>query len=649
MLIWVVAYLFWINVIALLITVYIIRRQYYSGDKLSNVAPVLLMCVGGIWGVLCAKLIFTTSQKHNKKGSSVDDVVLKHTKIDNWCTPIVGVPELPSPALNRPHPISSDHTIEHPILRSTFASNQIIVLLDTDQPEVDMARFAKVFKTVYPADEYSVGYYNTSTRVMQLIVPSVELENVLERLPNELPELRFMLTYNEMYGEDESDSGQVDEGYIRHYYNSIQCIDAWKVTQGSSNVTVAVIDSFFDLTHPALRNTYKDEINIRDLNRNVAAPKNIPEKRARHGSVVAGIAVGNDMTSGYRGVAPNCSWMPIALGAKMNSLLIVEGVMYAIYNGADVINISLGSEIKESLKSISIDEQIDISNKKGKQLQSIWDYIYTIAEKHNSVIVWAAGNDDVLISLDAAKRSDSVINVSAVDVMDNTKTSFSNYGNDVKYNIHYSTLSAPGLFIYSSVPGGLYRQCSGTSMAAPFVAGAVALMKSINKSLRTMEIIRILQQSGLPSRSSNIGPLIQIKDALSLVKDELVCFDDWAEGDALIGEYISTETLQVVDANDHKKVIDQVNLGFNILSRTAGVLTIRGVYSSNIYTAKLSLVIENGQIFIHQLEHAKPQQSSVPPIRPYVFECKASDDKLLLCTVKDESGLLFTFNIRRVK
>ncbi|MBK6353105.1 MAG: S8 family serine peptidase [Saprospiraceae bacterium] len=90
------------------------------------------------------------------------------------------------------------------------------------------------------------------------------------------------------------------------------------------------------------------------------------------------------------------------------------------------------------------------------------------------------------------------------------KANFSNYGK-------YSTISAPGVGIYSSIGKSDYQIMEGTSMAAPIVSGAVAMMKSLNDSITTKQIICILQNTGLETKG-NIGKLLQLDKALQKVK-----------------------------------------------------------------------------------------------------------------------------------
>jgi len=110
------------------------------------------------------------------------------------------------------------------------------------------------------------------------------------------------------------------------------------------------------------------------------------------------------------------------------------------------------------------------------------------------------------------QRPELFITVSAVDKNNRNlnKANFSNYGS-------FSTISAPGVNIYSTVGKNDYQTMDGTSMAAPIVSGAVALMKSLNNNITNKQIICILQNTGLETQG-NIGKLIQIDKALQKVK-----------------------------------------------------------------------------------------------------------------------------------
>jgi subtilisin family serine protease len=153
-------------------------------------------------------------------------------------------------------------------------------------------------------------------------------------------------------------------------------------------------------------------------------------------------------------------------------------------------------------------------NNHFKEEERLWRYIMRIAANHNSTIVIAAGNDNVLAGIDALQRPELFITVSAVDKNNRAynKADFSNYG-------QFSDISAPGVGIYSTVGKDGYQAMDGTSMAAPIVSGAVALMKSLNDNLTNKQILCILQSTGADTQG-NIGKLLQLDKALLNVKSE---------------------------------------------------------------------------------------------------------------------------------
>jgi subtilisin family serine protease len=174
-----------------------------------------------------------------------------------------------------------------------------------------------------------------------------------------------------------------------------------------------------------------------------------------HGTHVAGTIAAMRNSRGHTGVAHDALIMPIAsLGAFGGSGAdVAAGIRYAADNGAHVINLSLGGGFSRAMEDAIV-----------------------YATSRGSVVVAAAGNDaenEPGFPANLATMP-GVISVGAVD-RQGIIADFSHFAGldpDMKH------VMGPGVDIFSTVPGGLYENLSGTSMATPHVAGVVALMLS---------------------------------------------------------------------------------------------------------------------------------------------------------------------------
>lgn len=254
--------------------------------------------------------------------------------------------------------------------------------------------------------------------------------------------------------------------------NRIDAERAWEVTRGAG-IRVAVIDTGIDHLH-------------HDLNPNFAGGVSFVEGESftdgnGHGTHVAGIIGARQNGSGVIGVAPNCSLYSVKalnrLGHGRYSS-IISAILWSVRNRMDVINMSLGG------------------SSHSQALQNACDYAY----QHNVLLVAAAGNTHHgAVGFPAAY--DSVIAVSAIDKLGNL-ASFSAKGSQVD-------LCAPGVQIYSTLPGNRYGHLNGTSMASPHVAGAAALAVSSHRFTRAESIRKLLEISadnlGVPGRDDMFG------------------------------------------------------------------------------------------------------------------------------------------------
>jgi len=269
----------------------------------------------------------------------------------------------------------------------------------------------------------------------------------------------------------------------------IDAVEAWDISIGSPSVVVAVLDTGVDYTHPDLVAnmwTNQDEIpgnGVDDDNNgyiddvrgwNFESETNDPADWYGHGTHCAGIigASGNNAL-GVAGVNWRVTIMPLMIIGNQSldafALDAAEGVIYATDNGANVMSCSWWTVEYFS-----------------QTLEDAFGY----ADQNGVITVAAAGND----TSDVETQKEvwpcewtfpGIICVAATNHTDNMAY-FSNWG------ATSVDVGAPGEDILSTTPGSNYELMSGTSMATPYTAGVVALMKSIRPDLTTAELKQFL-------------------------------------------------------------------------------------------------------------------------------------------------------------
>lgn len=372
-------------------------------------------------------------------------------------------------------------------------------------------------KKAYPSKDYKVVYYDNETSRVQLQFPDSLQATIKNDIRNKLNKYPLLIWDEQLFRSARTFNDPIFNDNVQSWHlSAVGAPNAWDITTGKKEIIVAIIDDGFDLNHL-------------DLKTNIVKPYNVITKsnvvygrpnQIEHGSHVSGLAIGKaDNNFGIVGIAPGCSFMPVQIGDGgefMSTTDIIDGVLYAIKNGADVINMSLGAPAPPFFKGRPDSFMENWMRTKNKDIEAFWVEVFTYAKDENSTIVLAAGNGTldegfpVVIGFDPMNRSSEVINVSAIDQYNN-KASFSNYGK-------LSHVSAPGVDIYSSIPGNDFKTMPGTSMAAPIVTGAIALMKSIKPNINNIQIKDILRKTGKKCKDARIGPIIQIDKALLEVK-----------------------------------------------------------------------------------------------------------------------------------
>lgn len=239
----------------------------------------------------------------------------------------------------------------------------------------------------------------------------------------------------------------------------IQAPTAWDSSQGNG-VTIAILDSGVDASHPDLAGKLVSGWNAADSTTNTA-------DISGHGTKVAGSAaatVNNGI--GVAGVAGAARIMPVRVTNSSDGSAyfsaIASGLTWAADHGAQVANISYDMLTTSS----SVSSAAQYMNSKG------------------GVVVVAAGNTGT-----DRGYSDSpyMISVSATDSSD-VKASWSSFG-------YYVDVTAPGVSIWTTTNGGGYGAVNGTSFASPVTAGVVALMKAANPSLSPATLEQVLEST----------------------------------------------------------------------------------------------------------------------------------------------------------
>lgn len=336
-----------------------------------------------------------------------------------------------------------------------------------------------------------------------------------------------------------------------------------------NEVIVAVVDTGIDTDHEMFEGRLV-EAGVNFSASDVAGA----EDDHGHGTHVSGIIC--DLT------LDNVKILPVkSLGANGQGYdeAIFAGILYAVENGADVINMSFG----------------------GFGTGELYDELISIAAEKGVILCAAAGNESIDCYRCAPASNDNVITVSALD-SDMEFAYYSNFGNEVEF-------AAPGSAVYSAHLNGKYKTLTGTSMASPHVAAAVAMLKSYNSDLNTEQVVDILASSAIDLGETGYDEYYGYG---------AVCFDNIeictekcqnVEFSVNSGEYDSAFTLELSALDENAQIYYTINQSeFDIKTAqlyTAGIeitnscvisaaVLCDGKYMSDVVSA--TYIIANGDV-----------------------------------------------------
>jgi subtilisin family serine protease len=379
-----------------------------------------------------------------------------------------------------------------------------------------------------------------------------------------------------------------DEDFsLQRHFSSIGVDDAWDITTGSEDMIIAILDTGVEPNHPDLKDKLLDGWNVVDKN-------DIFDDVLGHGTAVAGSAAAvTDNGKGVAGVAWDNPILPVRVSDKSGraaSRDIATGIVWAVNNGAKVINVSfapLGSD-RTVLNAAKF------------------------ARDSGALVFISTGNNGKSYR---ARQTDSAIFVGAVDDPDEL-AAFSNTGKFVD-------LVAPGTRIFTTNMGRKYGAVNGTSFASPIVAGVAALVWSVNPDLRPVTIEGILMDTaddlGARGRDSDFGVgRINAIEAIDWALDTVEDDDTRAPNVDIIEpadrEVVSGVTKVVVAAFDANEVADVVlyvdgeafatdtaepfKIAVNTRRMTNGLHTIQVVATDRVGNARTSstvrIIVEGG-------------------------------------------------------
>jgi subtilisin family serine protease len=245
-----------------------------------------------------------------------------------------------------------------------------------------------------------------------------------------------------------------DPQYEKQWYlDQIDMSEAWDINKGSSDVTIAVLDSGVNGDHPDLEGRVLPGYDF-------ANNDSDPSDDNGHGTHIAGMIAANSDEIGMAGIDLNAKILPVKIMNEYGRGSVVDavaGIYYAVDQGADVINMSYGTS-----QSSTIEEE------------ALWE-----AYNQGIVLVAAAGNE-ASSQWSYPASYVPVIGVAATGEDDDI-TDFSNYG-------HWIDITAPGEDIYSTKYTGGYESGSGTSFSAPIITGLAGLLKAEHPQWTPYEI-----------------------------------------------------------------------------------------------------------------------------------------------------------------
>ncbi|PGA88676.1 S8 family peptidase [Bacillus toyonensis] len=377
-------------------------------------------------------------------------------------------------------------SIMHSLEQNTnFTQNEVLVKFKKINNPENLKQLQNQFsfevQNTFPLTQIQLIKFHTDINMKELIQTLNKSPNIEYAEPNYIVSPASSSNdsyYNSLWGL--KNIGQNIQGSVGSPNIDINVEEAWTKTEGSSNITIGIIDTGIDINHPDLKNNiwknpdeipgdgidndnngYIDDIYGWDfVNNNNSVYDGTGDS---HGTHVAGtIAAAKNNTIGVVGVAPQVKVMSLKfLGTNGGTISnAIKAIEYAKNKGVKITNNSWGG---------------------GGFSQALYDAI----QQSNSLFIAAAGNNgnntDQTPMYPAAYNLSNILSVASIT----NKGSLSSFSNYAKTSVD---VAAPGTDILSTLPNNSYGFYSGTSMATPHASGVAALIQSAYPSYSPTEI-----------------------------------------------------------------------------------------------------------------------------------------------------------------
>ena len=326
-------------------------------------------------------------------------------------------------------------------------------------------------------------------------------------------------------GYDENDAAS-SRGTIASHVTHIQAEKVWDLGYTGKGVTVAVLDSGCNLDHVDI----KDHLWTGNANGgyNFVNPGQRPMDNKGHGSHCAGIVCGDGTSGVSTGIAPDATLMVLKVndtgGTEFD--VMVDAIEYAVENGADIISISIGwwapeASRKETFRSLFVNAlqvNVVVAAAAGNNRESLATYpapnnINSPADcpppyLHEDQTL--EGGVSAVISVGGVDEDNNIIGVSSQGPVTWQNTTYGDYAYNPGMGLIRPDIVAQGASVKSLAHNSNTDHAikAGTSMAAPAVAGVMALMLEKNPNLTPAELCRIIEETATPlsqTKSNDFG------------------------------------------------------------------------------------------------------------------------------------------------